>query len=86
MAKKKIKYYKVVIVATELIPVAKKYVYVNVQKCFVKDGVIHIQRGDAEYTYPDSTCSCFMKEQKGKVDDDVSNIRPSRTKTKNKMA
>jgi len=83
MAKRK--WYKVVILQKEMVPTIQKYVYVNVKRCFIKNGEIHIRRREAGYMYP-GDCEFFVKEQKGWIDDGSKKVRKSRKKKKSKVA
>lgn len=64
--KKRKKYYKVVIIGTELIPVIRKQVHVNVTRCFVKDGMINVCRDKEVFCYKGDTSDFFIKAQRGK--------------------
>lgn len=67
MKKPRKKYYKVVLLIPKTITIIKKRVYVNVDKCFVKKGVVCICRDGIEYEYNNDTHEFFIKEQRGRI-------------------
>lgn len=73
MTKKKKKYYKVIIFTTEYMQVLKKKtVHVNVEKIYMKNGIIHISNAhDGMFKYNYDT-KYYVEEQKMKFDDGIS--------------
>jgi hypothetical protein len=85
---KRKKYYKVVVLVTEMIPVVRKQVFVNVEKC-VEDnyGTLRLIKKDSTVIFPIESMKFeyFKKPQKRWIDDGT-DIHKSRTKKKDKVA
>lgn len=85
---KRKRYYKVVVLVTEMIPVVRKQVFVNIEKCVEdNDGTLRLIKKDITAVFPVESMKFeyFVKPQKRWVDDGT-DIHKSRTKKKNKVA